>query len=190
MRFSLFLLVLLSAPAPFLAAAPEVRPVSPVVVMRPVRGAPIETTLSFTGKSEVLLSYDTARECSVLSWGATTWNFPAQEQVLQTFVSSDRTLAILIVSRFSHRSGGWYYKGLLVFRETGGALQASWHLMNDDLREIDGRRRTVLEILEVDQFPRVKLTMSSYEKPEGPTRVITREETWDILKQPLEAPKP
>jgi hypothetical protein len=190
MRISTLLLMLLSAQSPFLATAQDVRPASPAVVMRPVPRDPIESTISFAGKSEVQISHDAARECSVLSWGATTWSFPAQEQVLQFVVSSDRTLAVLIVSRFSHRRAGWYYTGLLVLREKGGTLQASWHLMAEELREIDGLRRSVFEILEVDQFPRVKLSMSTDENPNPPTRVFAREEWWDILKYPLEAPKP
>lgn len=189
MKITISLLILMASLLPSHGNAQEIRPAGPPVVMRPAPLVPVETSVSFAGQAELAVLYDDALKASILKFDRAQWTLPVRQQVRQVAMNSSRTLALLLVQSHAPGGGGWYYTGILCVQRREGKFEFSWRLTDEEMRNIDGRRRSVFEILEVDEFPKVKLKVCTYEKPQPPTRLFTEEEWWDMLKLPLELPR-
>lgn len=79
------------------------------------------------------------------------------------------------------KAGGSFFEKLVLLDLTQGDIVFTELFTWNDLVEIDGRRRSPIEIGNVTLFPIVEILMSTYEFPDPPTRVRREWETWNLF---------
>jgi len=96
-------------------------------------------------------------------------------KVLNSDVSGESFLLVFKLDMHGHM----FYDSILRFSGTSRDTNVQKIMGSFDLLNVDGRRRTILEIGDVSRYPEIEILVSTYENPTPPTKVANRWEVWD-----------
>lgn len=99
-------------------------------------------------------------------------------------VSLDQRRAVFVAFRTDSQTGAglWYWGLITVEVEPANTWSVSFSMLDQDLEAIDNRRRTILKIRSIENYPRVEVEVST--GPVGSIGNYERKiELWDIVKQ-------